>query len=163
MPKGNVTKARIQKPTALRKLHGDRRDRINQDEPALEPIALYPKPTLKLNKFAKEVYDRIMPLLITTRVMATTDVEGFSMYCYEIGMYKHCREKIDKEGLTIIAGKNDYEMPHPLTSVANKHYKNAYDMAVQYGLTPSARTRITAMPEGKKEGISKYKKETKTG
>lgn len=147
------------KPTVLKKLHGTTRaDRVLNDEPDPPKLNELPSPTMPLNKHGKKVWESVAPRVFALGLLTTVDVEAFSMYCYEVGMYKECRETIIKEGLIIYTGKDNYPLPHPLTSVANKHFKNAYDIGGSFGLTPSSRSRISTGIEKPKSGFDGLKK-----
>jgi P27 family predicted phage terminase small subunit len=146
------------KPKSLRLLHGDRADRINENEPEPELLDHLPIPTMPLNTHGKVVWDSLAPRMLALGLLTTVDIQTFSLYCYELGMYKECREGILAEGMVIYVGENNYPTPNPLISIGNKHYKNAYDMAAQFGLTPSSRTRISVGAEKPKSKISDLKK-----
>ncbi len=67
------------KPRALKALHGDRRDRINDGEPV--PAAGDVVPSWPLSSDAQAVWDRLAPERIATGVLTSWDVDAFGMFC----------------------------------------------------------------------------------
>jgi phage terminase small subunit len=67
------------KPTALRRLHGDRADRINWSEPV--PDAVRVEMPSWLSPTARAVWEGLAPGLESRGVLTAWDVEAFAACC----------------------------------------------------------------------------------
>ncbi len=98
---------RPKKPTALRVLHGDRKDRINTAEPV--PAALVVQPPAWLGEDAVEVWDAYAPDLQRTGVLTAWDVELFGCWCDAAARRRRAVAALDREGEIVempVFGKN---------------------------------------------------------
>ncbi len=89
------------KPTALRVLHGDRKDRINTSEPS--PAAAEVRPPDWLGGEALGVWRRLAPDLERKGVLSAWDVEAFAVYCDAAVRHVKSVERLDVEG-EVVAG-----------------------------------------------------------
>lgn len=87
-----------------------------------------------LSKEAKAEWRRIMPQLIARRIITRADLSGVESYCSAIGM---CRQ-IEQQRA---GGPIDPKM----FGVWNRAAQTARQLASEYGLTPTSRTRIGAV------------------
>lgn len=71
------------KPTALRVLHGDRKDRINDAEPVAPEVEV--RPPEELSDEAREIWTRLAPSLIAVGVLTVWDIDAFQITCEALG------------------------------------------------------------------------------
>lgn len=71
---------RPSKPTALKVLHGDRKDRINTAEPVpAEPLPI--EAPAYMSDEAREVWGEIAPDRVRQGVLTSWDVQAFAAFC----------------------------------------------------------------------------------
>ncbi|NEB00612.1 phage terminase small subunit P27 family [Streptomyces sp. SID13726] len=151
----------VGKPTALRVLHGDRKDRINTDEP--QPDAGEVAPPDWLGDRALEVWDGYAPELEAKRVLTPWDVEAFANWCDAVARRRDAAEHVDEEGAVVEL--NVFNKNGELTGT--RRAKNpwllaldAADVQVQrygarFGLTPSDRAGLKIPNEGNGQGAER--------
>ena len=133
---------RPRKPTVTLKLHGTyREDRRYKSEPVPE-TAIPKKPTFLKGEAAKE-WKRIAPLLSKSKCLTEWDRSLLAAYCFEWGIYVAlCKSVKEYASITI----NGNVIQNPLLSARNRALKNFKGIAVEFGLSPSSRTRISTNP-----------------
>ena len=149
------------KPTALRVLHGDRKDRINADEP--QPDAGEIAPPDWLGDRALEVWDAYAPELEAKRVLTPWDVEAFANWCDAAARRRDAAEHVDDEGAVVeltVFNKNGEPTG---TRRAKNPWLLALDAAdaqvqrygARFGLTPSDRAGLKIPHEGDGKGAER--------
>ncbi|MFC8247710.1 P27 family phage terminase small subunit [Streptomyces chartreusis] len=138
----------VGKPTALRVLHGDRKDRINSDEP--QPDADEIAPTDWLGERALEVWAAYAPDLEARQVLTPWDVEAFAAWCDAVARRRDAAEHVDEE--TAVVELDVFNKNGELTGT--RRAKNTWLLALdsadaqvqrygaRCGLTPSDRAGL---------------------
>jgi P27 family predicted phage terminase small subunit len=137
------------KPTNLRVLHGDRKDRINDQEPV--PSELEVKPPHWLAKSARAVWGRLAPDLERRGVLTAWDVEAFANYCDAVVRRYRAAKTLEREGEVVelpVFNKNGDLTGHRLGRNPWSYALKDADAQVQrwgarFGLTPSDRSQIS--------------------
>lgn len=115
-------RGRQPKPTSLKILESVRGDRINVDEPRFDAVTGMPIAPAGLKGLARECWDQLAPVLIRGRVFTEGDHQSLALLCE---LYARWRADIHD----------------------NQAIEKYIRMACEFGLTPSARSRLKAMPE----------------
>lgn len=149
------------KPTALRVLHGDRKDRINTDEP--QPDAGEIAPPDWLGERALEVWDAYAPDLEAKRVLTPWDVEAFAAWCDAVARRRDAAEHVDVEGAVVeldvfnkngeLTGTRRAKNPWLLALDAADAQVQRY--GARFGLTPSDRAGLKIPSEGEGKGAER--------
>lgn len=142
------------KPTALRVLHGDRKDRINTDEP--QPSAGEVAPPEWLGDEALAVWEEYAPDLEAKRVLTAWDVEAFAAWCDAVARRRDAARHVEEEGAVVehpVFNKNGDQTGVRLGKNAWLLALDAADAQVQrygarFGLTPSDRASLKIPNEG---------------
>jgi P27 family predicted phage terminase small subunit len=138
----------VPKPTALKLIEGNRNRRpLPQDEP--KPPPGIPRRPLFLDPEACSEWDRIVPQLHAIGILADIDRAVLATYCRSWSRWVDAETalqamaKLDPEtkGLLVVTRDGDIK-PNPLVRVANDAIKMVIRTAGEFGLSPSARTRI---------------------
>ena len=103
---------------------------LSADSEALTRVPVAPK---HLSTQAKAEWKRIMPQLITRRIITKADLGGVEHYCICTGVVKQIEEERAAAG-----GAIDIKM----FGVLNRAAQTARQLAAEYGLTPTSRARI---------------------
>jgi phage terminase small subunit len=104
------------------------------DSEALTKAPAVPK---YLSKLAQAEWRRIMPQLITRRIITKADLAGVESYCVAVGAARQIAD-------TMTTG----ELPDlKLGGLQIRYMQTARQLAAEYGLTPTSRARIGGAKE----------------
>lgn len=135
-------RGRKPKPTAIKKLEGNPgRRKLNDKEPA--PGKRAPKCPAWLDEEAKKEWKRLAKALESMGVLTDIDMAAFAGYCQSYARWKEAEEFIAQHGL-IFKTPSGYFQQVPHVSIAQTNLKIMLKFAAEFGLTPSARSRIIA-------------------
>ena len=139
-------KGRKPTPTNLKVLSGNPGKRpLPKDEPKPEPIA--PKCPSWLHKDAKKEWKRIAPQLEKLGLLTQVDMAALAGYCESWAQYKRSIEFIHKHGevypIKDDEGRVKYLQQVPQVSIANKALQQVRAFCAEFGMTPSARGRMS--------------------
>ena len=141
------TRGRKPKPTALKVLEGNPGKRpLNKNEPKPEKKA--PKCPSWLEPEAKKEWRRMSKILEELGILTEIDASAFSGYCQAYARWKEAEEFLTKHG-TIFKTSSGYIQQVPQVSIAQTYLKIMKDFCSEFGLTPSARSRIHAAVDKK--------------
>lgn len=130
------------KPTALKILEGNPGKRnLNAKEP--KPLKKAPKCPAWLDAEAKKEWRRLTKQLEDLGLLTTIDMAAFAGYCQAFARWKEAEEFISKHG-TIVKTPSGYWQQVPQVSIAQTYLKIMHKFCEQFGLTPSARSRIVS-------------------
>ena len=143
------TTGRPKKPTSLKVLHGDRKDRINDREP--KPASLEVAPPEWLSDEAVEVWHRLAADLERTGVLTAWDVEAYALWCDAVVRRRHAVLELRKTGEVVelpVFNKNGEQTGYrlaksPWTLVLNEADAQFQKYAARFGLTPSDRADLS--------------------
>ena len=137
-----ATRGRKPKPTAMKLLEGNPGKRpLNEREP------VPPKGNIKCPDWllpeAKKEWKRLAPSLEALGVLTLVDLTAFEGYCQAYARWKEAEEFITQHG-AMVRTPNGYLQQVPQVSIAQTNMKIMLRFCEQFGLTPSARSRIIA-------------------
>lgn len=149
------------KPTGLRVLHGDRKDRINTDEPA--PGVLDVDPPAWLSAAALEVWHHLAEDLAVKGVLTAWDTEAYACWCDAVARRREAAERVAEEGAVVehpVYNKNGDLTGHRLGKNPWLLALDAADAQVQrygarFGLTPSDRAQLKIGAAGEPKGAER--------
>ncbi len=129
-------------PTAIKVLEGNPGKReLNQHEP--KPKSKAPRCPAWLDSEAKKEWRRTAKQLEELGILTEVDMAAFAGYCQAYARWKEAEEFISKHG-TIVKTPSGYWQQVPQVSIAQTYLKIMNKFCEQFGLTPSARSRIVA-------------------
>jgi P27 family predicted phage terminase small subunit len=143
------------KPTVMKKLEGTyRRDQASPSEPMPDVLLIPPPMPEGLNKYGQAEWEKMTLELTKLGMLTTMDSSQLAAYCNEMGNYWECEDmrrgvivrEETEEGreAAVMFYKNYFDM-------AQKHLNHARAMAVQFGFTPAARSRINVPKKEEKD------------
>lgn len=134
-------RGRRPKPTALKIREGNPGKRpLNQNEPT--PQTLAPSRPSHLAGEAKKEWDRIVPELLELGLLSRVDRVALACYCESWGLYLKALAKLRKDG-EVTTTANGNSVQSPWMGIANTQKKLAHKFLVEFGLTPSTRSRLS--------------------
>lgn len=155
-------RGRKPKPSHLRVIGGNAGHRpLNKREP--KPSRKLPTPPRELNKDAKREWRLVAPELYRNGLLTALDRAALAAYCESYGTWVQAlRIKAEMAvrnpataGL-IMTTKNGNAIQSPLLGIANKAAADMARYAEQFGMTPSARSRINAETPQVEDAADKY-------
>lgn len=137
-----ATRGRKPTPTAIKELEGNPGKRpLNEKEP--KPAKKAPSCPKWLEPEAKKEWRRLSKQLEQLGVLTELDMASFAAYCQAYARYKEAEEFITQHG-SIVKTPSGYWQQVPQVAQAQTYSKIMLRLAEQFGLTPSARSRIIA-------------------
>ena len=133
-------RGRKPKPTALKMLEGNPGGRtLNTKEPKPEKKA--PRCPSWLEDEAKKEWKRMAKVLENMGILTEMDMAAFAGYCQAYARWKEAEEFLTQHG-SMVRTPNGYLQQVPQVSIAQTNMKIMLKLCQQFGLTPSARSRI---------------------
>ena len=147
------------KPTLLKILAGNPGKRpLNADEPQPERTApLCPE---WLNDSAKTFWSDIAPKLTRLGVLTEIDGEALTALCLALADLKNAQEQIKKVGY-IVKTPSGYAQPNPFVGISNLALKQIRSLLQEFGMTPSARSRVLMQAGFKEDENDRGKRDLK--
>ena len=143
MPRG-----RKPKPTYLKLITGNPgRRRLPANE--VQPAPACPPPPEHLCFEAKAEWQRVSPELFALRLLTRLDTAVLGAYCQSYAMWVQATDAINAIARTdprtkgLIAKINGHPQQSPLVFIANKAASDMARYAAEFGMTPSARARLS--------------------
>jgi P27 family predicted phage terminase small subunit len=152
-------------PTALKALQGTLRpDRVNPHEP--KPAALGEevgrKPPNWIHDLAARRYWReLVPILQAANMLAVTDTTALSVLAVAYGRWRKYEDFLQKHGETYeaagqagalgVLGPAILQRPRPEVHMRDKAEDRLLTLLREFGLTPSSRSRVSALPSKTKD------------
>ncbi len=136
-------------PTKLRLLRGNPGKRpINTREPTL-PVAAPSCPEW-LSPEAKRIWKEMIPVLEQMRILTLIDRDALTAYCQNYVRWKEAAEFLDQHGDVYPTrdefGKIKSMQQFPQVAIARNYLQILRAYQQEFGMTPSARTRIQEIP-----------------
>lgn len=133
-------------PTKLKLLKGTARsDRFNRNEP--KPSRAIPSCPRELGDEARREWRRISKELDGLGLLTKVDRAALSLYCDAWGRWVEALEALKTYGV-VMKSPNGYPTQSPYLSIANKAAEQIRLLLGEFGLSPSARSRVHAVPNG---------------
>ena len=144
-------------PTVKRKLHGNPGRRpYPKNEPKPEKSEKIPLAPRHLDKVAQKEWRRMAKELHPIGLLTNIDLTALAAYCSTYSLWVDAITKIQKHG-PLIKAQSGFPMQSPYLQIANKSQAEMRKWMVEFGLTPSSRTRITVeKPKEKKDPLAEF-------
>ncbi|HMF62990.1 MAG TPA: phage terminase small subunit P27 family [Edaphobacter sp.] len=134
------------KPTALRIYEGNRgHQKLNDREPT--PLIGAPEMPKHLTAIARKEWRRLVPLLLSMRVLSEADGVALAILCQAYGTLIEAqslmvRSAKGNRSTLLLQTKTGYLMQSPLLGIINAQAEIVSRMLQQFGMTPASRSRI---------------------
>lgn len=146
-----ATRGRKPKPTNIKVLEGNPGKRkLNIYEPSPEKKA--PECPDWLEDEAKAEWERLCEPMMKLGILSELDMAAFAVYCQAYARWKEAEEFISKHG-TLVKTPSGYWQQVPQVSISHANQKIMLQAASEFGLTPSARSRIIAGNGGSQDSV----------
>ena len=96
---------------------------------------------------AKELH----PLGLLTNI----DLTALAAYCASFSIWIDAQKQIQKHGV-LIKAQSGFPMQSPYLAISNRAMTEMRKWMVEFGLTPSSRSRVEATPVKKKDPLKEF-------
>ena len=128
------------KPTALKLLQGNPGKRpLNKNEP--KPAVAIPDCPDHLSDMAKVHWHDVAGKLLAAKILTVIDGDALTMYCETYARWVDANDHIKKFGM-VVKAPSGYPCQSPYLSISNKAFEQMKSILVEFGMTPSSRTKI---------------------
>jgi len=92
----------------------------------------------------------MVPVLKEMRILTRVDRDALTAYCETFARWKAAQQFLDQHGevypIRDETGKIRYMQPFPQVFIARSHLQTLRSYQQEFGMTPSARTRVHEIP-----------------
>jgi P27 family predicted phage terminase small subunit len=150
------------KPSGMKVLEGtNRADRTNPNEPRPPLIEVGERPPAWLrNRLARAYWRELVPILSRARILALTDTTALVLLAKAYGRWRSYEDFLEANGETyetgrpitskegdVVAATGKILRPRPEVAMRDKAEDRLVRLLIEFGMTPSARVRVSALPE----------------
>lgn len=136
-------RGRKPKPTAMKVLAGNPGKRaLNANEPRPPVPTGTPHAPAHLNDEGKREWRRMARVLLRMGLYTDVDRAALALYADGWGLWVEAVGHLREEGEVLVASSG-YHYPNPWRGVANRAQETMRRMFAEFGLTPSARARLS--------------------
>jgi P27 family predicted phage terminase small subunit len=143
-------------PAAIKELKGTARPNRMHPHPSLPPLSECPPlPSgVQLGKIGTQVWWETLTRLTALRVVTDNDLRPLAAYCAAVENWEEAQRSIREDGIIIQAMTTAGIVPkrNPAVDIASQQYTIMKDGMARFGLTPSDRQSIQALPDQEPEG-----------
>lgn len=129
---------RPRKPTALKVLHGDRKDRMNPGEP--KPRGELGEPPEYLDDDAREGWSWLALELEGMKVLTSAEGPILTLFSVAYSRWVKANRAVEEDGMTTL-GQFGLK-PHPMLAASDKAHAQMVKILGQLGMTPASRSSI---------------------
>lgn len=143
------------KPTALKKAQGTYRpDRAAANEAQPGKGARTPNAPAWLDETAKAIWQRHARRLWEAGLLTDVDVSALASLCEAEALYQTAVAML-AAGDTVLTNDKGYTYASPWVQIRSQALKQAQTLWREFGMTPSARSRIEVKPEEEEDEFAK--------
>ena len=153
-----MSPGRKPKPTAQKIAEGNPGKRkINGREPQPAPDA--PRMPDHLGKIARQEWRRMIKQLQPLGLLTTIDGGALALYCTAYERWADAEQQVRNTGI-IVKAPSGFPVQNPYLAVANKAMGQMQKLLVEFGCTPSSRSRIAIDKQAPEDDLAAFLKLT---
>ena len=142
-------------PTNIKLLRGNPGKRpLNEREP--EPKAKLPRAPEHLNDEAKREWRRMAHTLYDLGLLTEIDRAALAAYCVAWGRWVEAEKNLQKYGTVMMSPEKGWPVQSPYLSIANRAMEQMQKFMVEFGMTPSSRSRVKAVEHNEKDAFEEF-------
>jgi P27 family predicted phage terminase small subunit len=148
-------RGRKPKPTKLKLLEGNPgKRRINTEEP--QPPKGTPEPPNFLDEEARAEWFRTATILQEMGLLSLADRSALAAYCTAYSRWVAAEAQVKKYGTIVKSPNKGFPMKSPYLTVADQSLETMRKFMVEFGLTPSSRSRIRTPGSAKADDLDAF-------
>ncbi|ACC76139.1 phage terminase small subunit P27 family [Paraburkholderia phymatum] len=142
-------------PTALKLARGNPGKRpLPENEPT-------PKGDIEMPAYltpaAAEHWPLVASQLQDAGVLTSVDTTALALYCEAFARWRHATDQVTKYG-SVVKTPNGFPVQSPFLAIANKAHEQMTKLLVEFGMTPSSRTRVSKAPSDEPDEYADFVK-----
>jgi P27 family predicted phage terminase small subunit len=134
-------RGRKPKPTLLKTLEGNPGKRSLNDREPVPPDGIPDCPDF-LTTEARAEWFRTAKVLKEMQLLTLADRAALAAYCTAYGRWVEAEQQVQKYGTIVKSPNKGFPMKSPYLTVADQALESMRKLMVEFGLTPSSRSRI---------------------
>ena len=139
-------------PTAMKVLAGNPGKRaLNRQEAT--PRRTLPRAPQHLDEEARAEWKRSSRELWEAGLLTAVDRAALAAYCQAFSRWAQAERKVKQEGMVIVTMQGNV-VQSPYVSIANRAMELMMKAAAEFGMTPSARTRVAAQRDERDKSLA---------
>jgi P27 family predicted phage terminase small subunit len=146
-------------PTKIKVLKGGRKTYhrpMPKNEPQPKEYTRVPTPPGHLDRLGKNEWKRVAGQLHQCGLLTKIDRAALLAYCTAYSTWIAAQEQVRKHGV-LIKSPSGFPMQSPYLQIANKAMIEMRKWLVEFGMTPSSRSRVEAnKPEKKEDPLKEF-------
>ena len=131
--------------------------RLPKHEAKAEPGIPSPPLSVEKDDVALLEWNRVVALLARMGVLARVHMAALGAYCNSFSEWQRAEKEIRDNGLTSVDG-NGVRRKNPAVTVSNHAKAHMRGFMVEFGMTPSAQSRINAKSSEESEKETRLRK-----
>jgi P27 family predicted phage terminase small subunit len=146
-------KGRKKLPDNIKALRGTDQPCRTSNAPAVQTSTVIRLPKVGLKGTAKKIFAVVATELMHNNLLDVYGVDMVVAYAREMALYHDMMSEIDKEGVTVeVETKAGFVTQiNPKRKIAEGALAAAKSLAVEFGMTPSSRSRVAALLSGNEQ------------
>ena len=146
-------KGRKKLPDNIKALRGTDQPCRMSDKPAVQTAMVVKLPKVGLKGTAKKIFAVVATELMHNNLLDVYGVDMVVAYAREMALYHDMMTEVEREGVTIeVVTKNGVVTQiNPKRKVAEGALASAKSLATEFGMTPSSRSRVSAILNGNEQ------------
>ena len=146
-------KGRKKLPDNIKALRGTDQPCRMSEKPAVQTAMVVKLPKVGLKGTAKKIFAVVATELMHNNLLDVYGVDMIVAYAREMALYHDMMTEVEREGVTIeVVTKNGVVTQiNPKRKVAEGALASAKSLATEFGMTPSSRSRVSAILNGNEQ------------
>lgn len=140
------TRGQKPQPTQMRVIRGNPGKRAMPKNEAKSDIHSGRCPP-GLSKEARRHWRKVSKQLIDSKLMTKLDEDALVLYCEAYARWSNANKEIEKYGM-VVNSPSGYPIQSPFLAISNKAFEQMKAILVEFGMTPSSRTRVSPVSDG---------------
>ena len=128
-------------PTVLKMREGNPGKRPVNDREPVPPDGIPDCPDY-LDERAREEWDRISVVLTEMGLLSSADMAALAAYCTAYSRWVAAEKQVSKFGTIVKSPEKGFPLKSPYLTVADQAMESMRKFLVEFGLTPSSRSRL---------------------
>lgn len=99
-----------------------------------------------LSDAAKVHWPKVAEQLQAAGIITSLDAAALGLYCEAFARWKHANDQVAKFG-PVVKAPSGFPVQSPFLAISNRAWDQMSKMLVEFGMTPSSRSRVSAQQQ----------------